>query len=109
MAQGKSILPKPTLLTYEQRAGIFDKAVEKVTKHYFDPNYNGTNWPARAKEKREQILSKEDPEVFESAMHDLVCSLGTSHTGFFHQSVRRVPARLAIGANFSKVDNGARV
>ena len=37
-------------------------------------------------------------------MHDLVRSLGTSHTGFFHQSVRRVPARLAIGASFRKVD-----
>ncbi len=47
--------------------------------------------------------------MFESAMHDLVRSLGTSHTGFFHQSVRRVPARLAIGANFSKVEADGRV
>ncbi len=37
-------------------------------------------------------------------MHDLVRQLGTSHTGFFHQSVRRVPARLAIGATFSRVE-----
>lgn len=37
-------------------------------------------------------------------MHDLVRRLGTSHTGFFHQSVRRVPARLAIGASFRKID-----
>jgi len=109
MAGGRSILPKLARLTYEQRASIYDKTVEKVTKHYFDPNYNGTNWPARAKEKREQILAKEDPEMFESAMHDLVRSLGTSHTGFFHQSVRRVPARLAIGANFSKVEADGRV
>jgi carboxyl-terminal processing protease len=109
MAGGRSILPKPARLTYEQRASIYDKTVKKVTKHYFDPNFNGTNWPARAKEKREQILAKEDPEMFESAMHDLVRSLGTSHTGFFHQSVRRVPARLAIGANFSKVEADGRV
>lgn len=39
-------------------------------------------------------------------MHDLVRRLRTSHTGFFHQSVRRVPARLAIGASFRKVDQG---
>ena len=31
-------------------------------------------------------------------MHDVVRQLGTSHTGFFHESVRRVPARLALGA-----------
>ena len=46
----------------------------------------------------------DNAEAFELAMHDLVRSLGTSHTGFFHQSVRRVPARLAIGANFRKVE-----
>ncbi len=37
-------------------------------------------------------------------MHDLVRSLRTSHTGFFHRSARRVPARLAIGATFRRVD-----
>jgi len=40
-------------------------------------------------------------------MHDLVRSLKTSHTGFFHQSVRRVPARLAIGASFRKAETEA--
>lgn len=49
-------------------------------------------------------MAVSEPEAFELAMHDLVRSLGTSHTGFFHQSVRRVPARLAIGANFRKVE-----
>ncbi len=39
-------------------------------------------------------------------MHDLVRKLRTSHTGFFRESVRRVPARLAIGATFRKVDQG---
>ena len=40
-------------------------------------------------------------------MHDLVRRLGTSHTGFFHQSVRRVPARLSIGATFHKIGSDA--
>ena len=38
-------------------------------------------------------------------MHDLVRSLKTSHTGFFHQSVRRVPGRLAIGASFRRAES----
>ncbi|HZQ54951.1 MAG TPA: hypothetical protein VFB14_22320 [Bryobacteraceae bacterium] len=33
--------------------------------------------------------------------------LGTSHTGFFHKSVRRVPARLAIGATCVKAQTQA--
>jgi C-terminal processing protease CtpA/Prc len=104
MAKGKSVLPRPDRLSKEQRESIFDRTAEKVTKKYFDPGYNGSEWPRVAKERRPQIVATEDPEQFELMMHDLVRSLGTSHTGFFHQSVRRVPARLAIGASFRKVE-----
>src|ERR1700734_3738717 len=107
MGRGESVLPRPSRLSTEQRAWIFDKTAEKITTHYFDPNYNGTDWPHRAKESREQIVALQDPEQFELAMHDLVRSLRTSHTGFFHQSVRRVPARLAIGASFRKAETEA--
>ena len=75
-----------------------------MTKHYFDPNFNATEWPKRAGESRDAILSAGDPDEFELRMHDLVRSLKTSHTGFFHQSVRRVPARLAIGASFRRAE-----
>ena len=97
---------RPTKLSFAQRAEIFDKTVAKVTKDYFDPKFNGVDWPKLARERRDGILSLSDSEAFELAMHDLVRSLGTSHTGFFHQSVRRVPARLAIGATFGKADSG---
>ncbi len=93
------------MLTFDQRAQIFDKTVTKVTKEYFDPNFNGTRWPELARDSRQQILAIDDAEAFERSMHDLVRRLGTSHTGFFHQSVKRVPARLAIGATFHKAGN----
>ena len=98
------MLRRPEQLSPEQRAKIFDKTVQTVLKNYFDPGFNGSGWPERAKQNRDRIVAVADPEAFELAMHDLVRSLGTSHTGFFHQSVRRVPARLAIGANFRKVE-----
>src|SRR3954467_8493770 len=94
---------RPNNLSYKQRTHIFDRVYRAVTKHYFDPKFNGTEWPAQAQSSKNDILATEDPEAFELAMHDLVRRLGTSHTGFFHQSVRRVPARLAIGATFSRV------
>ncbi len=40
-------------------------------------------------------------------MHDLVRGLRTSHTGFFHQSVRRVPGRLSIGVSFRRAETDA--
>lgn len=91
-------------LNFAQRAEVFDKTAEKVTKQYFDPQFNGTDWPRLAREARERIVSLSDPEQFETAMHDLVRKLGTSHTGFFHQSARRVPARLAIGATIRRAE-----
>src|SRR5947209_4032259 len=103
MGQEKS-LRRPEQLSSEQRARIFDKTEKTVLTTYFDPDFNGSGWPERAKSERARIIQTTDPEAFELAMHDLVRSLGTSHTGFFHQSVRRVPARLAIGANFRKVE-----
>lgn len=95
---------RPTGLTFHQRAQIFDRTAAKVTKEYFDPNFNGTNWPDLARKSRQQILALEEAEAFERAMHELVRRLGTSHTGFFHESVKRVPARLAIGATFHRME-----
>ena len=91
-------------LTLAQRAEVFDKTAAKVTKQYFDPKFNGTDWPHIAKESRERIVALKDPEAFELAMHELVRKLGTSHTGFFHKSVRRVPGRLAIGVSFRRAE-----
>src|ERR1700722_16803841 len=102
MARDESI-SKPTNLSLDQRRQIFDRTVAKVTKLYFDPKFNGTEWPKRAGESKEAILSAGGAREFDLRMHDLVRSLKTSHTGFFHQSVRRVPARLAIGATVRKV------
>lgn len=96
-------------LNYKQREHIFDKVYKLVTKHYFDPKFNGTDWPTIARSCRQEIVAIDEPDAFETAMHGLVRRLGTSHTGFFHQSVRRVPARLAVGASFSRdtTDAGA--
>jgi carboxyl-terminal processing protease len=104
MAQNDSLSRN---LTLAQRTEVFDKTAAKVTKRYFDPRFNGTDWPRLARESREQIISRDDPEQFELGMHDLVRKLGTSHTGFFHQSARRVPGRLSIGASFRRAETEA--
>ena len=44
------------------------------------------------------------PTANTGELNGLVRKLGTSHTGFFHRSVRRVPGRLAIGATFRKAE-----
>lgn len=104
MAHNESQVTPPRL-TDAQRAAILDKVARTVEKQYYDPNFNGTDWPRRAAEARDSIIALADPEEFESAVHNLVRSLGTSHTGFFHKSVRKVPSRLAIAATFHRVES----
>lgn len=99
---------RPPRLTESQRTAIFDKVAKTLEKQYHDPNFNGTDWPKRASEARDRIVRLAHPEEFESAVHELVRSLGTSHTGFFHQSVRRMPSRLAIAATFHKMETPSR-
>lgn len=101
MGQGK-FRSGPPKLTRDQRAAVYDKACRKVTAQYFDPGFSGANWPEVARSRRGEILDLQDPEAFESGVHCVITTLGTSHTGFFHESVRRVPARLAIGATCVK-------
>ena len=99
-----SVVPGPTKLTASQRRKIVDRTIQKVTTDYFDPLFNGTEWPAIAEASREQIVAANDPDQFELDMHNMVRKLGTSHTGFFHTSVKRVPARLSLGVTFSRLE-----
>lgn len=91
-------------LSRTDREKIFHKTCETVEKQYFDPSFNGKDWPALVEEHRGAILDASDPSQFEGAMHNMVRQLGTSHTGFFHQSVNRVPGRLAVCATFRKTE-----
>ena len=95
---------RPPQLTEDQRSRIFDKVVKTVTSQSYDPNFNGTDWPNRARQERNRIIALADAEEFEQGLHNLLRVLGSSHTGFFHQSVRRIPSRLAIAATFHKSD-----
>jgi carboxyl-terminal processing protease len=91
-------------LSRTDREKIFAKTCRVVEKQYFDPKYNGKDWAAMVSANQHAILDASEPPEFERRMHDLVRALGTSHTGFFHQSVNRVPGRLAVCATFRKTE-----
>lgn len=97
-------------LTKGQRSVILDRTCRTVQQKYFDPRFNGKDWAGLAELARDKIVETQDPEEFEILMHRLVCELGTSHTGFFHRNLRRVPGRLAIGATFRphQISDGLR-
>jgi carboxyl-terminal processing protease len=50
-----------------------------------------------------RILDADTIERYEKEVQELLNALKTSHTGFFHRSLRKVPARFSINATFQKV------
>src|SRR6266404_6392742 len=91
-------------LNQPQRRVVLDKVLETVGKKFVAPNQK---WPdiKRLRDEHEtHILGSATPEEFEHAMNRLLQTLGTSHTGFFHQSRPRAAGRIAIAATFTKAE-----
>lgn len=97
-----NIAVKMTSLSGHDREAIFKKVCRLVETKHFNPKLNGVDWDSVVEARRDRILQTESPEEFEKEMHELVSQLKTSHTGFFHQSTRRIPARFAINATFQR-------
>ena len=91
-------------LTRFDREQILHKVSDLVEKKHFNPGLNGVDWRAVVENGAARVLESETPEQFEREMHELVSQLKTSHTGFFHQSARAIPARLSINATFKKCE-----
>jgi len=89
-------------LTLQDREQILDKVDRLVRKKHVDPRLNGADWDSIAKARRDQILACEKAENFENEVHEAVSQLKTSHTGFFHRSARKIPARHAINATVQR-------
>jgi carboxyl-terminal processing protease len=90
-------------LRLDERTKIFDKVCRLVETKHFNPGMNGVDWDALAESRRDQILARSEPEVFEKEVHKLVAELKTSHTGFRHAGMRNIPARHAINATLQRI------
>lgn len=85
------------------RQQVFDKACQLVPRKHFNPALNGADWPALVESHKPRILEADTIERYENEVQELLNELKTSHTGFFHRSLRKVPARFSINATFQKV------
>lgn len=85
------------------RQQVFGKVCRLVPQKHFNPGLNGANWPALAESRKPRILEAATIERYETEIQELLNELKTSHTGFFHKSLRKLPARFSINATFQKV------
>src|SRR5437867_1897348 len=95
-------------LTHEVRSEILDRVKEVVLKRFYDPGFNGLDWPALVAERRAAILDC-GPDQFERAVNELLRELKASHVGFFGARFN-ASARQAVSATLIKAEtfHGAR-
>lgn len=90
-------------MTTAERRELLNKVDELVRRKYFDPKFNGRNWPALVQEHEPRILNAADDESFEREMNSLLARLGTSHTHFLSPRTK-IPSRNSINATFRAVE-----
>ena len=94
-----------------RREKVLQRVSHLVETKFFDPGFDSAKWQAEVAARRDDILDSADSVVFEQAVHDLLQTLGKSHTAFFHRNLRPVPARQAICATLNRCEtpNGPRL
>ena len=88
----------------KRRQKILDRVSRLVETKYFDPDFDPQAWRRQVEERRAAILDAPTAQDFERATHDLVSTLGTSHTAFYHRDLRPVPSRQAICATLNRIE-----
>ena len=91
-------------LNEQQRLTILNRVGSTFAKKFYDPGLNGVELESLIESKRDCIAACKSTEEFEKEMNDLLKAFGTSHVGFFHQSVPRGSARQVIAATFCKAE-----
>jgi C-terminal processing protease CtpA/Prc len=89
------------LLTEPQRRAVFEKILRLI-----DTKFAGSNVDVRELRATHEsgVIRSASAEEFEGAVDALLKALGTSHTGFFHESRPRAAGRIAIAATLTKAE-----
>lgn len=90
-----------TVLTEAQRREVFDKVLKLIETKFAGPE---PDIRALREAHEAGIVGSQSAEVFEEGIDRLLRALGTSHTGFFHESRPRATGRIAMAATLMKSD-----
>ena len=71
-----------------EREAIVSKVMTTVEMKHYGPHFAKDRWRALVEERRADIIAA-DPAGFESSLADLVRSVGTPDSGFFHETTRK--------------------
>jgi carboxyl-terminal processing protease len=79
LAQAPS--PDPAAqISRQERLKVFDKAWEAIDRHFYDPKFNGIDWPGMRMKYRPAAEAAEDKIQLQIVIDRMLRELGTSHT-----------------------------
>ena len=94
------------LLTHKERTKIINSVKKLVPERYINisnPNQDYGPWLALVDERMPHLMNDDVP-AFEAGVSELLKSLGSSHTAFFHERRDSVPPPYSINATLRPVD-----
>ena len=60
---------------------IFDQVWNTVNEHFYDPNFNGTNWDEKREEYKPQIENCKNTDTLFTLLNKMLFELNSSHCG----------------------------
>ena len=91
--------------TRTEREAVVSAVQRAVEKKFYDPRGPGSRWIEAIAKRKIEIIASPSEAHFEKSMNELLTELGVSHTGFFHESIRRANARMALSATLFEYQN----
>ena len=91
-------------LTREQKRQLLTKIDRFVQQKFYDPNFNGHDWPRLVAQYQEPILNSPTTAAFEESVTALLAGLHASGTGLLGRETKITP-RNSIAASFRRILN----
>lgn len=99
----EGVLPPPVVVADGSRdraalnAKVYDAATGWIEAHYYDPEFNGHDWPRMRVEAREEIVAASTEERFYAGLSALVDRLEDRHTSVTSPSARAREEAMRLG------------
>src|SRR3954453_14056392 len=91
-------------ITEADRATILNNVLANLDRHLACTAAEAPNVGELRRVHQEAIVRAADTDSFESAMNQMLHTLGWSHLGFHHEARPRAAARVALAASFTAAE-----
>jgi tricorn protease len=108
-------VPRPLAVSAEmdidfalQKLEVFQQAWSYLRDHFFDPNFNGVDWPAARAAYAPRIAGAQTPEELRRLIYLMIGELNASHLGLSSAQGQTPPSVGKLGLRFDRAEYEAQ-